>query len=271
MAYANNGDTGQSGHPAAGRGADARAHPGVAAEWFGTHGYAATSIRDIAREVGVTVGAIYVHFPSKDRLLVAVYEEGVRRIGEAVDARRRESTEPWERLEAAAQAHLEALLDNAGFARVIVRVIPTDVPEAARDLRRLRDGYEARFRRLIDALDLAPGFDRTLLRLQLLGALNATQTWYRRGAGRVRYEDHSNPVRGRVAHWRRRQSEEGMSPRDDAHPPKVLVTKIGLDGHDRGSRVVAAYLRDAGMEVIYTPPWQEIGQVCGWRRRRTST
>ena len=33
--------------------------------------------------------------------------------------------------------------------------------------------------------------------------------------------------------------------------PKVLVTKIGFDGHDRGSRVVAAYLRDAGMEVIY--------------------
>ena len=44
-------------------------------------------------------------------------------------------------------------------------------------------------------------------------------------------------------------------------PHKILVTKIGLDGHDRGSRVVAAFLRDAGMEVLYTPPWQEIGQV----------
>ena len=43
--------------------------------------------------------------------------------------------------------------------------------------------------------------------------------------------------------------------------PKVLVTKIGLDGHDRGSRIVAAYLRDAGMEVIYTPPWQGIANV----------
>ncbi|MEH6408886.1 MAG: cobalamin-dependent protein [Hyphomonas sp.] len=46
-----------------------------------------------------------------------------------------------------------------------------------------------------------------------------------------------------------------------AHPIRVLVTKIGLDGHDRGSRVVAAYLRDAGMEVVYTPPWQEISAV----------
>ncbi len=43
--------------------------------------------------------------------------------------------------------------------------------------------------------------------------------------------------------------------------PKVLITKIGLDGHDRGSRVVAAALRDAGMEVVYTPPWQEIATV----------
>jgi methylmalonyl-CoA mutase C-terminal domain/subunit len=44
-------------------------------------------------------------------------------------------------------------------------------------------------------------------------------------------------------------------------PIKVLVTKIGLDGHDRGSRVVAAHLRDAGMEVVYTAPWQEIDAV----------
>lgn len=44
-------------------------------------------------------------------------------------------------------------------------------------------------------------------------------------------------------------------------PPKVLVTKIGFDGHDRGSRIVAAYLRDAGMEVVYTAPWQRIPSV----------
>jgi len=36
------------------------------------------------------------------------------------------------------------------------------------------------------------------------------------------------------------------------HPVRVLVAKPGLDGHDRGAKVVAAALRDAGMEVIYT-------------------
>lgn len=35
-------------------------------------------------------------------------------------------------------------------------------------------------------------------------------------------------------------------------PIRVLIAKIGLDGHDRGAKVVAAALRDAGMEVIYT-------------------
>ena len=44
-------------------------------------------------------------------------------------------------------------------------------------------------------------------------------------------------------------------------PCRVFITKIGLDGHDRGSRIVPAYLRDAGMEVIYTPPWQSTEAV----------
>ena len=40
-----------------------------------------------------------------------------------------------------------------------------------------------------------------------------------------------------------------MSP---SRPVRVLIAKVGLDGHDRGAKVVAAALRDAGMEVIYT-------------------
>lgn len=35
-------------------------------------------------------------------------------------------------------------------------------------------------------------------------------------------------------------------------PVRVLIAKVGLDGHDRGARVIATALRDAGMEVIYT-------------------
>ena len=35
-------------------------------------------------------------------------------------------------------------------------------------------------------------------------------------------------------------------------PIRVLIAKVGLDGHDRGAKVIAAALRDAGMEVVYT-------------------
>jgi methylmalonyl-CoA mutase C-terminal domain/subunit len=46
-----------------------------------------------------------------------------------------------------------------------------------------------------------------------------------------------------------------------ARPIRVLVAKPGLDGHDRGAKVVAAALRDAGMEVIYTGLHQTPEQI----------
>jgi methylmalonyl-CoA mutase C-terminal domain/subunit len=45
-----------------------------------------------------------------------------------------------------------------------------------------------------------------------------------------------------------RMADEGGS----ASPVRVMLAKVGLDGHDRGVKVVARVLRDAGMEVIYT-------------------
>ncbi|GBD33149.1 MAG: methylmalonyl-CoA mutase [Gemmatimonadales bacterium] len=45
---------------------------------------------------------------------------------------------------------------------------------------------------------------------------------------------------------------EPKARRGKARPIRVLIAKPGLDGHDRGAKVVAAALRDAGMEVIYT-------------------
>lgn len=42
------------------------------------------------------------------------------------------------------------------------------------------------------------------------------------------------------------------TPQAGARPIRVLVAKAGLDGHDRGAKVVAAAFRDAGFEVIYT-------------------
>ncbi|MBI5051978.1 MAG: cobalamin B12-binding domain-containing protein [Chloroflexi bacterium] len=45
------------------------------------------------------------------------------------------------------------------------------------------------------------------------------------------------------------------------HPIRVLVAKPGLDGHDRGAKVVAHALKEAGMEVIYSGLHQTVAQI----------
>ena len=152
----------------------------AAATQFAERGYHATTIREVAKAIEITPGAIYFHVPTKQHLLVAVYEEGVRRILERLDKAVIGIEDPVERLEAAIRAHLESILDTSAYARVVIRVLPDDVPEAARELTQLRERHENRFRQLFADLSLPPERDRKLARLLLLGALNWTSVWYRR-------------------------------------------------------------------------------------------
>lgn len=154
----------------------------AAARLFAREGFHAISMRDIARDLGVTPGAVYAHFPSKMAVLSAVFEEGVRRVAGAVDAALEQTPvdDPWTRLEAAAAAHLLEILDReSGYASVVIRVLPSDAPELAAEMTALRDGYEARFRDLVATLPLPSETDRTLFRMTLLGALNWTPVWRR--------------------------------------------------------------------------------------------
>lgn len=152
-----------------------------AARLFSKGGYHATSIRDVAAAVGMLPGSLYYHFESKEDLLIAVYEKGVKQISDAVTEAAGGQTDPWKRLEAACIAHLEALLRDDDYGQVVVRVLPNDVPKARARLIGLRDGYECLFTDFIGALRLPPGIDRHYLRLMLLGALNSTMGWYREG------------------------------------------------------------------------------------------
>jgi AcrR family transcriptional regulator len=151
----------------------------AAARVFRQKGYAITTMRDIAAATG-----IYYHYPSKGELLLAVYAEGVARVSAAVQAALQPIGTPWEKLERAMTAHLQMMVgqapDDAPFAGVFVQVQPHDFPpEHHEALIALRNGYEATFRTLLDALPLKRGTDRRLLRLQLIGALNHVPQWYR--------------------------------------------------------------------------------------------
>jgi AcrR family transcriptional regulator len=156
----------------------------VSARLFAKGGFEATSMRDIAGKAGMLAGSMYYHFPSKNDLIAAVYAAGVAEIGAAVDAAialsRTRSQAPWSRLEAACAAHLESLLADSAHAAVMTADLHRLDPRLRRRLVAMRDGYEQRFVELIAALPLAAGIDRSLWRLQLLGSLNWTPTWYRR-------------------------------------------------------------------------------------------
>lgn len=59
-------------------------------------------------------------------------------------------------------------------------------------------------------------------------------------------------------------ADRGAGTEIEADPPgtiRVLVAKLGLDGHDRGAKIVARILRDAGMEVVYTGLYKSPSEV----------
>jgi len=152
-----------------------------AAHLFNQRGYDATSMRDIAREAGMLAGSMYYHFPSKDDLIIATYEEGARLITEAVLDAIAHITDPWERLEQAAAAHMNTLFGGNNFSILLCADISRTAPPLRIRLIESRDSYDALFMELIEALPLPEDVDPTLIRLSLLGSLNWSSSWYRPG------------------------------------------------------------------------------------------
>lgn len=172
----------------------------AAASLFATKGYAATSIRDIAHEVGILSGSLYYHFASKEELLLEAHARGVAQVTEAVQiALADAAADPWSRMSAACRAHLEVLLGRSPFSQVITPQFPSHFDGDVRaTLLRQRDSYEVIFRELVEALPLPESVSPRHFRLALLGALNWTPTWYQPGGA----DSPSNIARGIVDAFR---------------------------------------------------------------------
>lgn len=91
----------------------------VARELFTEQGYAATSIEEIIKRAGVARGALYHHFPGKDALFRAVYDEVQTEVATRVVATAVSAQEPWEGVRAGLGAFLDACLEPA-FRRIVV-------------------------------------------------------------------------------------------------------------------------------------------------------
>ena len=151
----------------------------AAARQLRENGYAATSMRKIASEAGILAGSIYYHFLSKEDLMSAVHDEGLKQINTSVRRAMEKESDPWLRLEAACTAHMGAILEADDFAGVVLADISRVSPDLQKLLNDQRNGYEEVFRQLIEELDLPPSVDRSLFRLSLLGALNYAPRWYK--------------------------------------------------------------------------------------------
>ncbi len=125
----------------------------AAAGLFCEKGFHPTSMRDIAQAVSMLPGSLYYHFASKEDVLVAVYEEGVRMISAAVNEAVARHIAPWERLEAGA---LDVLRRAAGRPGHIFNLGHGVLPETDTDLlRRLVDfvhGQTARTAAAVEAI-----------------------------------------------------------------------------------------------------------------------
>ena len=87
---------------------------------------------------------------------------------------------PWERLEAASAAHLQELCAGDDFTSSAVQTELPRLSDATRNkLTQLSDSYEMILRDLVAQLPMSPRTSRSLIRLQLLGALNWTRVWFK--------------------------------------------------------------------------------------------
>lgn len=167
----------------------------AAAKLIARNGFDAATMRGIAAGAGLLAGSAYYHVPSKEAILIAVHAEGVRRIAAAVQAALAQAATPWDRLEAACVAHLESLLSGSSYMRVIAAEFPRRCSKAARAaLVAQRDDYERIFAGLCAGLPLPAGTDARILRLALLGSLNRTLSWYRRGRGHLSPADTARAI-----------------------------------------------------------------------------
>jgi TetR/AcrR family transcriptional regulator, cholesterol catabolism regulator len=149
---------------------------------FARQGFEGTSMRDVAKAVGMLPGSLYYHFASKEEMFLTIHADVVHDMLRRVGATIGDATDPWEKLERAAVAHLEGLLEHGNLLAIISPNFPESREELNEHVKVQRREYEKLFSGIVDEMEL-PAERGRLMRLQLMGALNWTPVWYANGKG----------------------------------------------------------------------------------------
>jgi AcrR family transcriptional regulator len=152
-----------------------------AASAFAGHGYAGTSIGDVARACGMSKGALYHYFASKEALLAALLEGHVADLHAALVAALEPVREPEARLRTVLAASLAIYASSRSEQIVLLNDLAALDPDAQARVRALEDAIVELYAGLIENLDHGGRVDRRTRKvyaMMLLGMINYTYTWF---------------------------------------------------------------------------------------------
>jgi AcrR family transcriptional regulator len=154
----------------------------VAVRLFGQQGYTGTSMRDIAKSVGVLPGSLYAHIDSKETLLVEIVDDGITSFLSAVEPIVAGDQPPEERLRAAIRAHVEVVAQNPERSLVVFHqwrfLGEPNLGAAIEKRRRYEQAYITVVNQGVKGGAFDPGLNVRIAVLTILGALNWTPEWY---------------------------------------------------------------------------------------------
>lgn len=166
-----------------------RAIEDVASDLFLANGYAATSVRDIARALDIQGPSLYAHVTSKEDVLWAIVDRAAARFEAAADAATeaaasrdgRRDVDPAALIGRLVRAHVDTITADAGASGVFVHEWRALGPDRRAAIQLRRDAYERRFREVIER-GMATGVfaltDAGLATTAILSMLNGIPGWY---------------------------------------------------------------------------------------------
>lgn len=165
----------------------------AARKLFARNGFAAVSMRQIAAEVGVQAGALYLYTPDKQALLFDMMREHMEELLAALDAEPLPQA-PSARLDAFARFHLRYHLDRPEEVFIAYMELRNLSPENFEAIERLRHRYEEALEQILREGVASGDFripDTRLATMALIAMLTGVTQWFREGGrlGRAEVED----------------------------------------------------------------------------------
>ncbi|GHF35182.1 AcrR family transcriptional regulator [Deinococcus metalli] len=157
----------------------------TASTLFSERGYHATSMRDLAGELGMQGGSLYAHISGKEELLIEIVNRASRQFDTALFSLRDVPLPPGEKLREAMRRHVQVVADNMESATVFFHEWKHLSPSAYARVTGWRDSIDAFYRELItqgiDAGAFRRDLDPKMTAYLVLSAVNWAYTWYRPG------------------------------------------------------------------------------------------